>query len=314
MAVFFVMYHPKEWHPNNNDQHESSESKLKTFKILNLLPKIHKPFSRFMTKSLVGPIRLIFVPALVIIAVEFKFRSRYPPNQSKPWYDWCNHYHFIFLYSLGYVLMSVDQPLLNRIMAKYGKFYLFIGTMLLCLELPNLLYPKQKITWRQGLTMDSKYCSNKDYDEIFWYIIAGFGEWMFLIGLYATTKSIYTKDMKAVIFIRQIMMPFYMTHLSVLVWVTKTIEHSSMYDKGHPELAFATNIIFSTLFTVLISFIISKMPNSVRYCFGLPSKDKTTTKKYLLVEYSPIILLIIGRIIGYHLVEYQYHLVEYHLI
>ena len=101
--------------------------------------------------------------------------------------------------------MAVDQTLLNAIMAKYGKLYLLIGTMLVCSEMPKLPHPKRS----------NPFCSCKNYDETFMYIIAGFGEWMFMIGLYATLKNIYTKDIKVVIFLRKIMMPFYMTHLSV---------------------------------------------------------------------------------------------------
>ena len=279
-AVFFVMFHPKCGTQKDNDQHERGEH-------------VSLKFSRFMTKTIVGPLKIIIFPALLITAVEFKFRNRYPPNQSKPWDDWCNHYHFIFLYILGYTIMAVDQTLLNAIMAKYGKMYLFIGTTLVCSEMPKLPHPKRS----------NPFCSSKNYDETFMYIIAGFGEWMFMIGLYATLKNIYTKDIKVVIFLRKIMMPFYMTHLSVLAWVTGAIEHSSMFDKGHPEFAFATNIILTTILTVIISFTISKLPSLVGYCFGLPSWNKNTTKK---VEYIPITLLIIGRWYGYEIVKKDY--------
>ena len=204
-----------------------------------------------------------------------------------PWLDWCSHLHFTFLYVLGYCILSVDQYFMDRILTKYGLLYLCCGTMLLCLRLPSLLYYKPE-TWL--------WCPENN--AMFLRMIDGFGEWMFMIGLYAITKSIYSKEIKIISFLSKLAMPFYMLHLAVLHNVSSYFKKSLSPDKLYPELEFATTLTMTTLLTLLLSYLVSKSPNSVRYCFGLPSNIKETGKISFLHRFSPILFLITIRIIG----------------
>lgn len=129
---------------------------------------------------------------------------------------------------------------------------------------------------------------------------------MFIIGLYAVTKRIYSKDIKTVSFLCKIAMPFYMLHQAVLHGVSRFVKQSLSYDKQYPELAFATTLALTTFLTWLLSYLVYQSPNSVRYCFGLPPKIKETSEKSYLQKCSPIFFLILIRMIGCIAVSEKY--------
>ena len=285
IAMVFLF---KKWHPNHENQ--PKQNKFDLCRVYNPLPKNHEQFSRFITKTIVGPIKLILIPGIVLTAVEFGFRSRFTGPRTKPWLDWCNHMHYIWLYIIGYAIMSVET-LLDSIMRKYGKLYLFSGTILLCLNVQTIIYPEKKLTW-----------FSNTYNKIFLNTIHMFGQWMFMIGLYATAKTIATEDRRALSLCRfsKLTMPFYLVHRVILAGVSNQLTKDTK-----TEFAFATNLFFTTLLSLLASYIIHNSPMSVKYCFGMAYWNKNTTKnEYILVEFGPILLLISFWIFGCLAVEY----------
>ena len=171
--------------------------------------------------------------------------------------DWCNNIHFISVYFLGYAITSGDSSVFADILKKCRWWYLIIGTFF-CLIIyvavvllgPSMLF----VNFYPEMTAHIVTC-----------ILRGAGEWMFILGLYAVSRSIFTRNFRILKTLREMAMPFYLLHQQVLIaLVSGTL--------WIPYLgSFIVTIISSTIFTCALAFLIAKSPGPVRYFFGLPS-------------------------------------------
>ena len=99
-------------------------------------------------------------------------------------------------------------------------------------------------------------------------IFRGYGEWMFMIGLYAINRSIWTENYNIIKTLREMAMPFYLLHQQILILLAiGTLRIPSLG-------SFFVTLTLSTLMTAFVAFVIVKSPGPIRYFFGLPSKNK----------------------------------------
>ena len=157
---------------------------------------------------------------------------------------------------MGYAIMAEDANGFAEIMKKYRWLYLFIGTVFLQIYV--------------AITLGAEDWFKKFYPHITPYILKcifrGFGEWIFIIGLYSVNRHLCTRSHPIINTLRGMAMPFYLLHQQVLViLVSGTLWVSYLG-------SFPATITLTTICTCIISFLVAKSPGPIRYFFGLPSK------------------------------------------
>ena len=218
-------------------------------------------FTSATKKLLMGPIKLACVPSIYLVLVELSLRWIFPDGKYHAFsflFDWCNNFHFIGVYFLGYAIMSGDAHGFCGILKKCRWWYLIVGTLLL-------------LAYVTVVIMGDHIFANF-YPNVTKYILQcvfrGFGEWMFMVGLYAVNRNVCTRSFEVIKTLRQMAMPFYLLHqqvLIVLVSGTLWIQYLG---------SFIVTILLSTIITFVIAFLVVKSPGPIRYFFGLPSKNK----------------------------------------
>ena len=103
--------------------------------------------------------------------------------------------------------------------------------------------------------------------------LRGFGEWMFIIGLYAINRSIWKKNFSIISKLREIAMPFYLLHQQLLIVLL-----SGTLWIPYLNSIWAT-IFLSTITNLLVSFLVTRSPRRIMYLFGLPFKNKFVCKE-----------------------------------
>ena len=106
LLSIFDKYHPKHrnsqmWERNNSE----SESRYWFTKYIRrhmVIPKNHEDFSSLVSKLIIGRLKIVVVPGLVISAIELLLISSFPKDKFCFWKDWYHHALFIFVYFLGY--------------------------------------------------------------------------------------------------------------------------------------------------------------------------------------------------------------------
>ena len=212
-------------------------------------------FSKAIQTMFLGSFKLMLVPGAFLAFIEILLRWT-PSVFASLILDWCNNVHFMFVYFMGYAIMAEDDHGIAKIMKKYRWMYLIIGTVLLQIYVAISLGAEQ---WFEGF-----------YPHITPYILKcifrGFGEWTFIIGLYSVNRHMCTRNYAIIRTLREMAMPFYLLHQQVLVvLVSGTLWVSYLG-------SFPATIILSTICTLIVSFLVVKSPDPVRYFFGLPSK------------------------------------------
>ena len=213
-------------------------------------------FTATTKKLLMSPMRLFVIPGGYLSLVELSLRWNFPDGRYHAFsflFDWCNNFHFIGVFFLGYAIMSGDENGFSDILKRCRWWYFVSGFVLL------LGYV--------GITIFGDFI-----DPILKYVLScifrGYGEWMFMIGLYAINRSIWTENYNIIKILREMAMPFYLLHQQILILLAiGTLRIPSMG-------SFFVTIILSTLITCFVAFIIVKSPGPIRYFFGLPSKSK----------------------------------------
>ena len=160
------------------------------------------------TKNLImDPIRLLVIPGMFLFLCEFllrwKFPSKFPLSAFSFFLDWCNNIHFMGVYFLGYLIASGDSNGFSDILNKWRWWYVLSGFLLL--QAYVVVYIKGDY-WFSWIT---KYTFNC--------FLRGFGEWMFIIGVYAVNRNIFTMNYNIIKTLREMAMPFYLLHQQVLV-------------------------------------------------------------------------------------------------
>ena len=215
-------------------------------------------FTKTITKLLMGPIKLACVPSLILALVELLLRWHFPDGKFHAFsflFDWCNNIHFLTIFFLGYAIMSGDSLGFGNLLKKCRWWYLIIGSFFLSAYTAAALFGD---IWLASLLPEiSNY--------VLKCVLRGFGEWMFMIGLYAVNRSICTRNFKIIKILREMAMPFYLLHQQVLIGLisgTLWVPYVG---------SFPATIVLSTLLTCLVSYSVVKSPGPIRYFFGLHS-------------------------------------------
>ena len=284
LAFHFNKWHSKQGYDTVSEQIRCCGHPLKYFpwiirmlhcrKICGLTATTPEGFSKVIVRWLMDPIKLACKPALLISLTEITLRNfakdkRAPALILK---DWANHCNFIALYFLGYAVMSQDDKGFPELLRKYRWWYLVIGFVVIFMYVAVETHGYER--------------SLPFYAYIMKCTFRGFGEWIFILGLYSVNRNINTKNFQIIKVLRQMSMPFYLTHMQtlfVLVSVTFWVPYLG---------SFVPTVIMSTLCSAIISYLIFKSPDTIRYFFGLPS----VTRKFpgdILSGFLPLLILYI---------------------
>ena len=137
LLSIFDKYHPKhrnsETRECNSSESESQYCFTKYIRRHMVIPKSHEDFSTLVSRLIIGRLKIVVVPGLVISAIGLLLISSFAKDKFCFWKDWYHHALFIFVYFLGYAFMSVSQASINRILEKTGLYYLISGALLLLL-------------------------------------------------------------------------------------------------------------------------------------------------------------------------------------
>ena len=96
-------------------------------------------FNKAIQKLLMGPIKLMLIPSILIALIELLFRGVFGDQRGAFWIDWCNHIHYFVVFFLGYAIMAGDNRGFSDILKKCRWWYLFIGTLFLSIYVTIIL-------------------------------------------------------------------------------------------------------------------------------------------------------------------------------
>ena len=66
-------------------------------------------------------------------------------------------------------------------------------------------------------TVGILYYDYWDWPRLFFYLLRGFSEWLFIIGVYGVTRQLVTRPPPGLARLSELAMPFYLTHQQILV-------------------------------------------------------------------------------------------------
>ena len=275
-SQLFTSYFLK-WHPSHNNGKRN---------YFLAIPQTSDTFKSCMKKILMGPIKVIVSPILVLAMILIVFGPKCTCGgaagkniQFVFWNDWCHHLNWSFLYFIGYALISIESKQLDQILKKYGVLYLFCGTCLLLIKIFTQM--------AGGIWLGGFYRNEINY--VIMSILLAMGEWMYLIGLYATMNLLCIKTSMIVKILRELAMPFYLMHLTVINCLT----FAKIHKQGLAEM-----MLWMTLVTGMFSLMIANSPGVLRYFFGLPSHEKALFSQWLK-GFGPFAFLVVIRLIEY---------------
>ena len=210
-----------------------------------------KEFSQSINGLLMHPVKLACIPAILISITEIALRYVLGDMRGAVPLDWANHCNYIVVYILGYAVMSEDKNGFGEMLRKCRWWYFGIGVIILSAFASVEVFGNE---WFAPF-----------YVHMLKSVLRGFGEWIFILGLYSANRSICTTSFPIIKTLREMAMPFYLTHMQILVVLASGIFWI-------PYLGtFLPTLIISTLITSAVSFLITKSPDPIRYLFGLPS-------------------------------------------
>ena len=303
LLPIFDKYHPK--HRNGkclNGSNSSIESPIWVLRYMRkhiMLPRNNEDFSSLVTKLIVGRMKIVIIPGFVITCIELLLiKSCFYCF----WNDWNRHALFVFLYFLGYAFMSVPKASMEELFKETGLCHLISGTLLLLLGQDRASF---------GLILTT----NQYFDRIFLITLMGFGKWLFILGSYGVIGIACTKNITRIGLLRQMAMPFYLLHEAVLRLI-QSVSIRSILRLGNFKhivyfndqidlklLEWASKVCFVTLITGISSYVITKSPDHVKYCFGLSTSKSNDSSKHWVQEYGILLSLVFMRIIGYVIVN-----------
>ena len=316
MLPIFDMFHPKHRNREKLEQN-SSGTRLWIYEYIstyNLLPQAYVDFTSICTKLMMGRIRIVMFPGFMITAEEVLWRK----SHRKDIYDFYNHMsydhaQFILMYFLGYVFISVRQSSIDEIVNKNGLYYLISGSLLLYGVLLG--------------SLELHLTTNTIINRLILITLTGYGRWMVILGLYGAMSIVCTKEVRIFGMLRRITTPFYLLHVAILkvvhsILIALIMRFTSCSKDGNPVYCpdpdiLSSNgpstfmfpilflkVLFGLLITCIISYLITKSPSAVKYCFGLATSKSYNKYKNWFDEYGLLIFLVFIKLVGYALVNW----------
>ena len=238
-------------------------------------------FLSAVTQYLKGPIKLVFIPALVLSVLEIS-------NHVIPWW-WFRLFPFFFymtIYVLGYIMAAGDEHF-HPITTRWSWVYILAGTALcvgygvltvvssvMCDTMP---VPPPDLLSNSTSPVLKALVVEKG-------ILRGFGQWLFLLGLISVMRQRCFRARAWHRTCREMAMPFYLCHMQVLV----------MFVSGALWVPYLRTLplvlIFTTVLTAGISFLITKS-GPLRYLFGLPPPRGSCLPGEKLRGFVPVLVL-----------------------
>ena len=228
-------------------------------------------------RILMSPLKLALVPSICLTLIELSLRWAFPDGKYHAFsflLDWCNNLHFLLIFFLGYAITAGDSGGFANILRKCRWWYFTIGTVLL-------------VFYSFALGIESGEFGIPSFvGYILKCVLRGPGEWLFMVGIYAVTRNTFSSNWKILKVLREMAMPFYLLHQQILI----VLASGTLWV---PYLgSFVVNLLLSTLITGALTFIITKLPDPIRYFFGHPSKHWLIPGK-TLNGFLPVIMLAI---------------------
>ena len=78
---------------------------------------------------------------------------------------------------------------------------------------------------------------------------AGFGEWLFIIGVYGVTRELVTTSHPMVPMLSELSMPFYLTHQQILVSIASAASWVPYLSKYIPQFQLVNSLKINFLYT-----------------------------------------------------------------
>ena len=81
-------------------------------------------------------------------------------------------------------------------------------------------------------TVGILYYDYWDWPRLFFYLLRGFSEWLFIIGVYGVTRQLVTRPLPGLARLSELAMPFYLTHQQLLVPIAAACSWVPYLSKG----------------------------------------------------------------------------------
>lgn len=218
---------------------------------------------------LLGPIKLAILPGLALGVVDMALRQT--DVVGLMWLDLANHFRFAFVYIFGFVLTAADEHGFKDLLNKYKWTYFVLGAILLLIS-------------ASMAGVAPHYYESISFILVRSILCRGWGEWLFMIGLYSVCRSIFKKNYSWLTPLRKIVMPFYLTHQQILVAIlsgTLWVEYLG---------SFPVTLALTTIATLCVSFAIT-CSGPVAYFFGAPTSRSCFLPGKTLNGMLPTIML-----------------------
>ena len=246
-----------------------------------------------VTKSLiVGAFGLSIIPSIFLAFTELLLRWKFPDNRKDTFSllgDWCNNVHFMAAYILGFLITSFDCNIFRTVVHKQRWLNFICGFILL--QTYSLIYIMGDY-WFSRVTKYILLCC-----------LRGIGEWIFIIGLYAINRNMWTKSFKIIDTLRRMTMPFYLLHQQILVVLLSGTLWISYLN------SILVTISLSTVLNLMVAHLLLKSSGSIRYLFGLPMKPTIISgeKSWEFRQILVLCLILIFEAAFVHFMRIIYH-------
>ena len=166
----------------------------------------------------------VIVPGFLFGIVEVALRWKFPTSFNLI-FDICNDINFILVFLLGYGLAAADDHGLKEVI-KNGRWYNLVAGICTIREnslntnlqiFPGILVLIAYPFFYENIKPYPVFHNETIAVRISARMAAGFGEWLFIIGVYGLTRELVTTAHPMVPVLSELSMPFYLTHQQILV-------------------------------------------------------------------------------------------------
>ena len=160
------------------------------------------------------------MPSIWIGVVELTLRWKFPTSFNII-FDLCNDIKFIFIFVIGYGITAADEHGMKEVIRKGRWYYLASGKF--CRYAKKCRSHLHFLNAFSGTVLVALYSArflvDGEYPWVVWifYILRGFSEWLFIIGVYGVLRELVTAPLPGLAKLSELAMPFYLTHTQIIV-------------------------------------------------------------------------------------------------